>query len=68
MTKTVDQVQIGDAVFDPDSGELSVHGDRSKLRPQTARVLTVLVEREGSLVSKADLLNFGQTLTLPKTV
>ena len=57
MTKTVDQVQIGDAVFDPDSGELSVHGDRSNLRPQTARVLTVLVEREGSLVSKADLLN-----------
>jgi hypothetical protein len=54
MTKTVDQVQIGDAVFDPDSGELSVHGDRSNLRPQTARVLA-------RIIHQTSVISFGHT-------
>lgn len=50
------QRKIGEAQFDPASGEVYFSGKSIKLRPQTTLFLTVLVESAGSLVSKADLL------------
>lgn len=57
MTKISERTQIGEAWYDPASGELSLGGEHRTLRPQTAHVLTVLVENAGGVVSKADLLD-----------
>ena len=57
MTKSADQVQLGDRVFDPVSGEVRGPDGAQALRPQTARVLALLAERAGTLVTKAELID-----------
>lgn len=49
------RLALGDAWFDQVSGLLDVAGASTRLRPQTAAVLTHLVAREGQVVSREDL-------------
>lgn len=46
---------FGGFEFDPASGELSREGRRVRLEPQPAKVLALLVERAGELVSRDEL-------------
>ncbi|NIR45622.1 MAG: hypothetical protein GWN99_14560, partial [Gemmatimonadetes bacterium] len=41
--------------FDPETGELHGKGRRQRLRPQSARVLALLVERAGEAVRREEL-------------
>lgn len=47
--------QFGDFEFQPETGELSFRGRRCELQPQPARVLALLVERQGELVSREEI-------------
>lgn len=57
MTKTRAHIRIGQAFFDPSTGALTTAEAEHKLRPQTARFLSVLIEHVGAVVSKAELLD-----------
>jgi DNA-binding winged helix-turn-helix (wHTH) protein/TolB-like protein len=48
-------VWFGDFEFDPIAGELRQGGTTTRLEPQPARVLAVLVERAGKVVSREEL-------------
>jgi DNA-binding winged helix-turn-helix (wHTH) protein/TolB-like protein len=48
-------IHFADFVFDERAGELRRNGTTKRLEPQPARVLAVLVERAGDLVSRAEL-------------
>jgi DNA-binding winged helix-turn-helix (wHTH) protein/TolB-like protein len=48
-------VRFGLFQFDPATGELSREGTPIRLQPQPARVLALLVERPGEIVSREDL-------------
>jgi DNA-binding winged helix-turn-helix (wHTH) protein/TolB-like protein len=48
-------VRFGLFEFDPASGELTREGTPIRLQPQPARVLAVLLERPGEIVSRDDL-------------
>lgn len=48
--------QIGQVSFDPESGDLLTSAGRKTLRPQTTKVLSVLVENAGQMVSKERLM------------
>ncbi|HEX2341196.1 MAG TPA: winged helix-turn-helix domain-containing protein [Vicinamibacterales bacterium] len=49
------RVRFGLFQFDPATGELSREGTPIRLQPQPARVLALLLERPGELVSREDL-------------
>lgn len=49
-------IAFGDVLFEPLSGALRLDGGTQSLRPQTAAVLTQLLEHAGLLVSRDDLL------------
>jgi DNA-binding winged helix-turn-helix (wHTH) protein/TolB-like protein len=49
------QFRFGQFVFDGDSGALTREGVRRRLQPQPARVLALLLERAGELVSREEL-------------
>ena len=49
------RAQFGPFVFDPASGELWRDGIPVRLQPQPGRVLAILVERAGTLVSRDEL-------------
>jgi DNA-binding winged helix-turn-helix (wHTH) protein/TolB-like protein len=49
------RVRFGLFQFDPATGELAREGTPIRLQPQPARVLALLVERPGELVSRDDL-------------
>ncbi len=58
MTKSASRPRIGSFTFDVRSEELqNAEGLSVPLRPQTARVLAMLVARNGELVSKDDLMS-----------
>ena len=57
MTKPLTHIRIGQASFDPSTGDLSALGAEHTLRPQTSRFLAVLIENAGTVMSKADLLD-----------
>jgi TolB-like protein len=48
-------VRFGEFEFDPLAGELRRSGETTRLEPQPARVLAVLVERAGEVVSRDEL-------------
>src|SRR5712692_1003959 len=48
-------VRFADVEFDPLAGELRRDGVTTRLEPQPARVLAVLVERAGDVVSREEL-------------
>ena len=48
-------VQFGDFELDPASGELTRNGHKVRLRDQSLRVLQVLLERPGDLVTREEL-------------
>jgi DNA-binding winged helix-turn-helix (wHTH) protein len=48
-------LRFGEFTFDPSTGELRRNGSVARLEPQPARVLAVLVNRAGSLVTRAEL-------------
>ncbi|MDE2460039.1 MAG: winged helix-turn-helix domain-containing protein, partial [Gammaproteobacteria bacterium] len=48
---------FGEFVFDPGSGELHDGGKTALLRPQVAKLLTLLLERAGNIVSREDIRN-----------
>src|SRR4029450_3554639 len=50
-----DRVTFGVFEFDPASGELTRSGTPVRLQPQPARVLALLTERAGSVVSRDEL-------------
>lgn len=47
--------QFGDFEFQPETGELKFRGRRCELQPQPARVLALLVERQGELVNREEI-------------
>ena len=47
--------RFGDFTFDPDSGELSGASGATRLQPQVAALLAVLIEHAGAVVSRAEL-------------
>jgi DNA-binding winged helix-turn-helix (wHTH) protein/TolB-like protein len=49
------RVTFGLFEFDPDAGELTREGRAIRLQPQPARVLALLVERAGEVVSREEL-------------
>ena len=49
------RVRFGLFHFDPATGELSREGTPIRLQPQPARVLALLLERPGEIVSREDL-------------
>ncbi|WP_165784464.1 winged helix-turn-helix domain-containing tetratricopeptide repeat protein [Zhengella mangrovi] len=58
MTKPDRNLPIGETMFRPASLEIiPPSGEPVALRPQTARVLDVLLERRGSVVSKDELMD-----------
>ncbi|MGH8278121.1 MAG: winged helix-turn-helix domain-containing protein, partial [Gammaproteobacteria bacterium] len=46
---------FGEFVFDPHSGELQAGGKTTLLRPQVAKLLALLLEHAGSVVSREDI-------------
>jgi DNA-binding winged helix-turn-helix (wHTH) protein/TolB-like protein len=48
-------IQFADVEFDARSGELRRNGTATRLEPQPARVLALLVERAGDVVTRAEL-------------
>jgi len=48
-------VRFGDVEFDPLAGELRRGADTTRLEPQPARVLALLVERAGDVVTREEL-------------
>ncbi len=57
MTKSGGLAQIGVHPFDPETGEVRGPCGTTTLRPQTSRVLAVLLAAPGRLVSKDHLMN-----------
>lgn len=55
MRKTTNVVQVGEFSFDASTGELSGNGSTERLRPQAARVLSLLIDQAGMMVSREDL-------------
>lgn len=49
---------FGEFVFDPHSGELYAGGRATLLRPQVAKLLTLLLENAGNIVSRDDIRNY----------
>lgn len=49
------QWHFGDFEFEPATGELRSRGRRCELQPQPARVLALLIERQGELVSREEI-------------
>ncbi|MGH8278715.1 MAG: winged helix-turn-helix domain-containing protein [Gammaproteobacteria bacterium] len=56
---------FGEFVFDPHSGELQDGGKTTMLRPQVAKLLALLLEHAGSVVSREDI---RQCLWSSKTI
>ena len=54
----IPQFAFGEFVFDPRSGELHAGGKVTLLRPQVAKLLTLLLENAGSIVSREDIRNY----------
>jgi DNA-binding winged helix-turn-helix (wHTH) protein/TolB-like protein len=48
-------IRFTDFTFDPATGELRRNGTTTRLEPQPARVLAVLAERAGEIVTRAEL-------------
>lgn len=48
---------FGEFVFEPHSGELHDGGKTTPLRPQVAKLLTLLLEHAGNIVSREDIRN-----------
>src|SRR5574337_2091019 len=48
---------FGEFVFEPGSGELHDGGKTLLLRPQVAKLLTLLLEHAGNIVSREDIRN-----------
>ncbi len=57
MPKSQVHIQIGEAFFDPSTGEIDHSGNVTGLRPQTTRFLTELIDNAGTVISKGDLLD-----------
>ena len=57
MTKTAEPIQIGNVVFERSTGELHSPSGSMSLRPQTAKVLEILVESAGEMVGKQELMD-----------
>jgi TolB-like protein/DNA-binding winged helix-turn-helix (wHTH) protein/Tfp pilus assembly protein PilF len=49
-------LQIGSGRFDPVSGELSLNGRSTRLRPRTAALLSYLISHRGRIIGKDELL------------
>jgi DNA-binding winged helix-turn-helix (wHTH) protein len=47
--------RFGDFTFEPASGDLSVGGRQSRLQPQVAVLLAMLVEQPGAVITRAEL-------------
>lgn len=57
MPKSQVHIKIGEAFFDPATGEVEHSGNVTGLRPQTTRFLTELIDNAGIVISKGDLLD-----------
>jgi DNA-binding winged helix-turn-helix (wHTH) protein/ubiquinone/menaquinone biosynthesis C-methylase UbiE len=66
MPPTTCMYRFGSFTFHPETGELFKDGRAVPLRPQPARVLAYLLEREGTLVTRAELVRhvWGDGLTV----
>lgn len=57
LTRNADWLQVGTACFDPVGHRLQrACGEIATLRPQTARVLEILIENAGDVVTKGQLM------------